>query len=158
MDRKMRKRKVIIAVCTVLLLLGNTAPGLASGNELNIGYNPDYGLMVGAEVDLKKITSLPLRGAFEAYTEKYNLFLTTVFPLEDRLDFYLRAGLAEGLYLGLGVKLQITWDLQIWAGFGQAFQDQAFLDLLADYRLNNNLHLKLRYHMYRAYLGIGYTL
>ena len=94
MDRKMRKRKVIIAVCTVLLLLGNTAPGLASGNELNIGYNPDYGLMVGAEVDLKKITSLPLRGAFEAYTEKYNLFLTTVFPLEDRLDFYLR-GLAK---------------------------------------------------------------
>ena len=54
MDRKMRKRKVIIAVCTVLLLLGNTAPGLASGNELNIGYNPDYGLMVGGGGRSKK--------------------------------------------------------------------------------------------------------
>lgn len=149
---------IIIAFCTVLLLLGGAVPGRASGNEFMLGYNPDYGLMVGAEVDLEKLTSLPLRGAFEAYTERYNLFLTALVPLEERLELYLRPGVAERLYLGLGVKLQITWDLQIWAGFGQALQGDAFLDLLADYRLNNNFHLKLRYHMYRAYLGIGYTL
>lgn len=164
MEKKTSKKKMIITekmiitVCTVLLLLGTAAPGLASGNELSAGYNPEQGLMVGAAIDLQKPTSLPLTGSFEAYTKKYNLFLTATFPLEDRLDLYLRSGLAEGLYLGLGVKLQITWDLQIWAGFGQAFQDEAFLDLLADYRLNNNIRLKLRYHMYGAYLGIGYIL
>lgn len=153
-----KTQMIIVALCTVLLLLSSAGPGRASGNELMLGYNPDYGLMVGAEVDLEKLTSLPLRGAFEAYTGNYNLFLTALVPLEERLDLYLRPGVAERLYLGLGVKLQITWDLQIWAGFGQALQGDAFLDLLADYRLNNNFHLKLRYHMYRAYLGIGYTL
>src|SRR5690606_33365609 len=103
MARKMQI--IIVALCTVLLLLGSAAPGRAGSNELNIGYNPDYGLMVGAEVDLQNLTSLPLRGAFEAYTKKYNLFLTALIPLEERLDLYLRPGVAERLYLGLGVKL-----------------------------------------------------
>ena len=158
MDWKTQKKTVIIAVGAALLFLGSAAPGWAAGNELSIGYNPDHGLMVGATLDLQKAASFPLQGSFEAYTKKYNLFLTTIFPLEERLDFNLRPGLAEGRYLGLGVKIQVTWDLQIWAGFGHAFQDEAYLDLLADYRLNNNFHLKLRYHMYRAYLGIGYAL
>ncbi|NLY88315.1 MAG: hypothetical protein GX085_01665 [Firmicutes bacterium] len=158
MNRGTPKGRIMIAVFAFLLLLANVAPAQAYGNELSIGYNPDHGLMVGAAIDLQKLTSLPLQGSFEAYTKKYNLFLTTLFPLEERLDFYLRPGLAEGLYLGMGVKIQITWDLQIWAGFGQVLQGDAFLDLLADYRLNNNLHLKFRYHMYRAYLGIGYAL
>lgn len=158
MNKRVDIRNVIIMICTVLLLLGNAAPGQAHGNELSIGYNPDHGLMVGAEIDLEKLISFPMLGSFEAYTKKYNLFLTALFPLEERLDFYLRTGLAEGLYLGLGVKLQITWDLQFWAGFAQTLQGEAFLDLLADYRLNNNLHLKVRHHIYQTYLGIGYTL
>ena len=106
MARKMQI--IIVALCTVLLLLGSAAPGRAGSNELNIGYNPDYGLMVGAEVDLQNLTSLPLRGAFEAYTKKYNLFLTALIPLEERLDLYLRPGVAERLYLGLGSN-PITW-------------------------------------------------
>ena len=44
-----KTQMIIIAFCTALLL-GGAVPGGASGNEFMLGYNPDYGLMVGVEV------------------------------------------------------------------------------------------------------------
>lgn len=152
------RTKLLSFMLAVFLLLGYATAGLAQQNELVFGFNPDYGLLVGAEVNLEQLVQTPLWGSFEVYPTDYNLFFTAFFPWQEKLGFYARAGIAEDIYLGLGTKFLLSWDLHLFAGFGQSLNGDSFLDLLAAYRLSDNLYLKVRYHMYHAYLGIGYKL
>jgi len=151
------RTKFLSIMLAVFLLLGYATAGHAQ-HELTVGINPDYGLLVGAEIDLEEIVQIPFWGSFEAYPTDYNLFFTALIPWQEKLSFYARAGLADGIYLGLGTKFLLSWDLHLFAGFGQSLNGDSFLDLLAGYRLSDNLYLKARYHMYQAYLGVGYSL
>lgn len=154
----MMRTKLLTFTLALFLLFRSATAGLARENELVFGFNPDYGLLVGAEIDLEQVVQAPCWGSFEAYPANYNLFFTAYFPWQEKLGFYARAGLAENIYLGLGTRFLLSWDLHLFAGFGQALNGDSFLDLLAAYRLSDNLSLKVRYHMYQAYLGIGYKL